>query len=302
MPATDDVLVGVDGGATRTRVVVATRDGFELARLEGPASLVRAARPEVAAGQLVDLVRRALRQAGCDPPAHALCCALAGAGRPEARERVEALLGGEGLAAQVRVIPDVDAAFHDAFQDDDGILLLAGTGSIAVARRAGRTARAGGWGAVFGDEGSAFAIGRDALAAVARAHDGRGPATALTNAVLRHTRCSAPEALIAWADRAGKAGIGALAPLVLQTSQDGVAAAILDRAADLLLDHVRALMDRIGPWPAPPGLAFAGGVLSPGSPLRQALLRQLDARPLAVTPIDVAVDAARGALRLSAAL
>jgi glucosamine kinase len=302
MTAPDDVLVGVDGGATSTRVLVATRDGGLLTRLEGPGSLVRSARPEARVGQLADHVRAALHEAGCQPPARALCCALAGAGRPETRERVENALRRERLAAQVRVIPDVEAAFQDAFLGGDGILLLAGTGSIAVARNAGRVARAGGWGAVFGDEGSAFAMGREALAAVACAHDGRGPATSLTEEVLRHTRSATPDALIAWADRAEKADIAALAPLVLRAADDAVASAIVDTAADQLLAHVRALLSRLGPWDGPPALAFAGGALAPESYLRQKLLQRLDSRSVALTPLDRPVDAAHGALRLAADL
>lgn len=302
MSATDDVLVGVDGGATRTRVVVATRGGDRLTRLEGPGSLVRAALPDAGVGQLVEHLRNAMHQASREPPAHALCCALAGAGRAEERQRVETMLRDEGLATRIRVIPDVDAAFRDAFRDGDGILLLAGTGSIAVARHGGRAARAGGWGAAFGDEGSAFAIGRAALAAVARAHDGRGPATSLTDAVLRHTDCAAPEALIAWAEQANKADIAALAPAVLHATEDPAANVILDEAAAALLAHVRALLARLGPWKTMPGLAFAGGALAPDSPLRHALLRHLEAQSVPVAPRAVLVDAARGALSLASAL
>jgi glucosamine kinase len=300
--AATDVLVGVDGGATRTRVLVGTRAGDRLTRLEGPGSLVRPALPDAGVGKLAEHVRDALRQADRATPAHALCCALAGAGRPDERQRVESMLRDEGLATRIRVIPDVDAAFQDAFHDDDGVLLLAGTGSIAVARHAGRTARAGGWGGVFGDEGSAFAMGRAALVAVARARDGRGPATQLTDAVLRHTGCTTPEALIGWADRGGKADIAALAPLVLGAAGDPVVAAILDEAAAHLIAHVQALLERLGPWERPPGLAFAGGVLAAESRLRDTLLRRLEFEAVPVVPLDAIVDAGRGALGLAADL
>lgn len=298
----EDVLVGVDGGATHTRVLVQTRDGRLLARLEGSGSLVRSARPEAGVGMLAEHVRNALRQAGCQPPAHALCCALAGAGRPEDRQPVEQALRAEHVATRVRVAPDAQAALYDAFHGRDGILLLAGTGSIALASRAGRSTRVGGWGAVMGDEGSAFAIGRSALQAVARAHDGRGLATRLTDAVLRHAGCATPEALVAWADRATKADIAALAPLVSDASTDPVASTILDDAADRLVDHVRALLPNVGGRGKKVPLALAGGALSPDSDLRRRLLRRLHEDGIPVEPRAAVVDAARGALRLAAAL
>ncbi|MEJ2217510.1 MAG: BadF/BadG/BcrA/BcrD ATPase family protein [Gemmatimonadota bacterium] len=302
MASADDVLVGVDGGATHTRVLVQSRGGRRLTRLDSSGSLVRPARPGAGVGALAEHVRDALRQAGCQPPAHALCCALAGAGRPEEREVLETALRAERIAAHVRVVADAQAALYDAFHDDDGILLLAGTGSIALASRAGRTARAGGWGAVMGDEGSAFAIGRAALQAVARAHDGRGPATRLTEAVLRHTGCAAPESLVAWVDRAAKADIAALARLVSDASTDPVASAILDDAADQLLDHVRALLPSAGGQGVRPPLAVAGGALAPDSDLRRRLLQRLHDEAIPVLPRDAVVDAARGALGLAAAL
>src|SRR5690606_12096698 len=128
-----------------------------------------------------------------------------------------------------------------AFDDGAGILLIAGTGSSAWARGVdGRTARAGGWGHLLGDEGSGYALGVAALRAVARAHDGRAPSTDLRDAVLRHANVAAPEALIAWAASAAKAEIAALAPCVAEAAaaDDAVARAIVDRAARDLADHV----------------------------------------------------------------
>ncbi|HKJ92906.1 MAG TPA: BadF/BadG/BcrA/BcrD ATPase family protein [Longimicrobiales bacterium] len=303
MPTPDDLLVGIDGGATRTRVLVGRRGGGTVTRLDGAGSLVRASAPEAGVDTLARHVRDTLDLAGRQPPAYALCCALAGAGRADEQRRVQAALQPHGLASRLRVIPDVEAAFHDAFHGHDGILLLSGTGSIAIAAHAGRSARAGGWGSILGDEGSGFAIGRAALAGVARAHDGRGPATVLTDALLHQTACPAPEALIAWTDRADKADIAALAPCVLAAPTDPVAAAILDDAAEQLAAHVRALYARLGPWRRPPALAFAGGTLAAPSTLRDRIVQRLQAASATpVTPLAKNIDAARGALGLAASL
>ena len=81
--------------------------------------------------------------------------------------------------------------------DEPGVVIVAGTGSIAYGRNArGEAARAGGWGYVLGDEGSGYWIGRLALRAVVRQADGRGAATALTPRMLAHFGVSRPQDLI----------------------------------------------------------------------------------------------------------
>ncbi len=291
--------VGVDGGATRTRVLVVDDDGGERARRVGAGALVRASAPAAGAARLAELVRQALDEAGADSAA-TLCCALAGAGRTEEREAVEQALRNENLAGTVRVVGDVDAALEDALGDGPGTLLIAGTGSIGVGRgEDGALARVGGWGERLGDEGSGFALGIAALRAVARAHDGRGPETALTADILRFAGVTSPVALIAWADRADKPRIAALAPLVLNAATgDDVAAHIQDDAAADLAAHVHALHRRLGPWPEPPILALAGGLLHETS-LRLALLDRIDRDGPPVRALDRPVDPVRGAARLA---
>lgn len=295
------LFVGVDGGATRTRVLILDPDGNRRARRTGPGALVRAADPIAGADALMDLVRDTLTDADAQPPAAALCCALAGAGRRAERIALEDELARRGAAQHVRVVGDVDAALRDAFDHGPGILVIAGTGSIAVGRNAdGQVIRVGGWGERMGDEGSGFALGIAALQAVARAHDHRAPATTLTDVVLRYADASGPAALIAWAEAADKSRIAALAPLVLQAApHDDVATRILTDAAHHLADHVQTLHTRLEPWDAPPHLALAGGVLSPDAPLRNALLQELGHRGLQLTPLDRAVDAASGAARIA---
>src|SRR5690606_32133686 len=154
---------------------------------------------------------------------------------------------------------------HDAFGSGPGLLVIAGTGSVAWGRAEdGRAARAGGWGHLLGDEGSGYALGLEALRAVVRAHDGRAPETTLRDAVLSHARARAPEELIAWAATAAKADIAALAPRVAAAAREGDAAAraIVDRAAHDLAGHIRALHARLGPWSAPPAVAMTGGLLA----------------------------------------
>jgi N-acetylglucosamine kinase-like BadF-type ATPase len=127
-----------------------------------------------------------------------------------------------------------------------GVAVIAGTGSLAFGRDlAGRTARAGGWGFLFGDEGSAYAIAVDGLRAAAQAADGRGPATQLLPAFERRWNLPDAPALIpaVYAIAGDRAAVAALAAVVAAAAAagDGVAQRILDEAAGRLADMVAAV-------------------------------------------------------------
>ena len=240
----------------------------------------------------------ALSAAATAPPADALCCALAGAGDAEARAAVIDALEVRNLAARVQVIADAEAALVDAFGTAPGLLVIAGTGSIALGRTAeGSLVRVGGWGAQLGDDGSAYAIGLEALRAVLRAHDGRAPPTGLAAVVSRHTSGVRTERAGAWAARASKAAIAALAPDVIALSAaDAAAASIVRAAVAELADHARTLARRTLPGEPTPALALTGGLLAPGRPLRDLLRAELGTA-FAIREADV--DAARGAATLA---
>ena len=170
-------------------------------------------------------------------------------------EAARALLG-----ARVVVDNDVRIAFDGAFAAADdarsntgGILVLAGTGSMVWASRNGPSdahIRIGGWGDAFGDEGSAFWIGREALALVSRTLDGRARAQALTDGILA-TLSLQPAELLAWCyelpDR--RARFAMLAPVVTALAEqgDGDARGLIERAADHLVDHVAAARHQLSP-------------------------------------------------------
>ncbi len=243
--------------------------------------------------------RRAASAAQLDLPAAALCAGLAGAGRDRERDAVQAALSRRALATAVRVVTDAEAAFFDAFGDGPGLLLIAGTGSVAWGRSEdGREARVGGWGGLLGDEGSGYDIGLRALRSVARAVDGRGGKTELQERLLAQLQVGEPQALIAWAAGAGKTEIAALAPIVceLAAAGDSAAVAIVETAVASLQSHVAALLAGLGPWSAPSTLALAGSLIAPGGPQRAPLLAAVAQYECA--PTEARVDAARGAARL----
>jgi len=300
--ATMTHYIGIDGGGTRARAVLTDAAGAVLARAEGGAGRIDVLRPTAGAGALAALARELIRAANADDVS-VLCCALAGAGRAEEISALERALREQGVAESVVVTNDALAALHNALDTAPGILLIAGTGSIAWGRNeAGSMARTGGWGELLGDEGSGYAIGLAALRAAVRAHDGRAPDTALRSTVLTRTLSSATEDLVHWSAAATKADIAALAPHVIAaTDSDPEAAGIVKQAARDLAEHIAALHARLGPWSEAPLLALSGGLIAPGRPLRPFLLAELGEWDLPYQLLDREIDAAAGAAALARA-
>jgi glucosamine kinase len=248
-----------------------------------------------------ELCADAVRAVGRSLPADGVWAGLSGAGREAARIAVELELERMGVGHRVRVDTDVRAAFYDAFADSPGVLLIAGTGSIAWGRAEdGREARVGGWGRYIGDEGSGYAIGIEALRRVTRDADGRAMATDLRSGVLDRLGLDRVDDLVSWIHGAERAEVASLTPLVVETARrgDGVAEEILERAVEELEGHVLTIMETLAPWLTPPSLALGGGLLHPGGPLRDRMeeaLAKHRLRPLA-RKLDPALGAARLAL------
>ena len=297
-------VVGVDGGGTSTRAVILDETGKEIARAEREGAVVTADTPGEAASAVAAVVRMAAVRGGVTLPVQALWAGLAGAGREAARDAVTAALSRVGLAESIEVSTDVEAALHDAFNDGPGVMLIAGTGSIAWARdERGVTHRVGGWGQHMGDEGSGYWIGTEALRRVARAEDGRGAATMLRASILERLGLRDPTELVAWVGSAGKAEIAALVPDIVGAASagDDGAAEILELAVAALTSHLTAVVDRSGPWAEGPHLALGGGLLREGGPLRGALMTAISSHPVSVIEreLDPPMGAARRALALT---
>lgn len=264
---TAPVFAGVDGGGTRSTLVLADAEGRELARVLGPPGLVDPRAPERSAEIVATLMRMAMAQAGLPEPPVALCAGLAGAGNEAERGAVERALAAAGAAARVRILSDGEVALHGAFGGGPGVLLIAGTGSVAYGRGPdGRTERCGGWGMYLGDEGSGYAIGREALAAALRSVDGREERTALLPRMLELLGVDGPRGIPPWAGRAAKGELAALARPVIDLAAGGdpVARRLVERQADALAGHVVALAHRLAPWPGDVPVVFHGGVLRSG--------------------------------------
>ncbi|HET7273853.1 MAG TPA: BadF/BadG/BcrA/BcrD ATPase family protein [Longimicrobiaceae bacterium] len=296
-------VIGIDGGGTRTTLAIASEDGSEILRREGPPGIVDPRAPEESAAALVNLARAALADAGVQAPVAAICAGLAGVGDPAAREVVRLAMVRAGIADRVLVVTDGETALEGALGSGAGILLVAGTGSIAYGRgEDGRVLRCGGWGAVVGDEGSGYMIGRQAMRAALRAVDGRGPATRLLDAVVASTGVDGPAGIPSWAGRNGKAEIARLASLTFELagSGDAVALRIVENAASDLAAHAVALRDSLAPWSAAPTVVLHGGVTRERLFVRlleEKLAEQLGEVQLRPASADAVIGAIRMAIR-----
>ncbi|QQE75405.1 N-acetylglucosamine kinase [Brevibacillus composti] len=180
------------------------------------------------------------------------------------------------------------AALLGATGGDAGILVIAGTGSIAFGvNQAGDTARAGGWGHRVGDEGSGYWIGKQAVTAVLKAADGRGEPTMLTGLLLPHFGVNRVEELFNWMYGPAYAveKVGELSPLVSQAAKAGdrVAGAILRAAGEELFLAARAVMDRLAMKDQPFKMILQGGVLQHDERVRSLVIERISRHSPRVT-------------------
>ena len=183
--------IGFDGGGTKTDCVVLNADGTIVGEGRGgPSNPLRSGFDD-AFRSISEAAAAALRIAGLHTrDITGVCAGLAGAGRRNVVRRMTVFLAQEFTRATALVTTDYEIALEAAVGTGPGIVLIAGTGSAAYGRNAaGETARSGGYGPWVADEGSAFEIGRRAVAAVARARDLDAPVTLLTEMIPVAAEC-----------------------------------------------------------------------------------------------------------------
>ncbi|MDB4893831.1 MAG: hypothetical protein JWN15_93, partial [Firmicutes bacterium] len=160
------IVLGIDGGGTKTRCLAADGAGCILGEgLAGPSNY-QVLGMDGAVAAVMAAVAEALGVAGADlADVEAVCAGLAGVGRPEDHAVMTAALP-FAAPVKLRVVPDAHIALAGALGGQPGAVVISGTGSIAYGIDAGgRTARAGGWGWLLGDEGSGSDIGKRAIMA-----------------------------------------------------------------------------------------------------------------------------------------
>lgn len=295
------LIIGIDGGGTRTRIAVADTSGEILTSMEGAATALIPGNEAAAADVIQQLVTELLALTDRGESRPAVCVAgIAGAGQERRAQALWSALASRRIAEDIVVLSDAAIAMEDAFGDAAGILLIAGTGSSAFARSPdGSMERCGGWGPNLGDEGSATWTGRRALSAATAAADGREPETALGGALLTALELETMDELIPWAAEASPATIASLAPIVAKVAQSGDlrASSLVALAVEELVLHIRTLAKRCFlDERATMQVAFSGGLLERGSLYRRRLEHRLKSAVPGAIVRQESVDAVRGAI------
>ena len=220
--------LGVDGGQSSTRAVIGDEHGAVVGRgVAGPCNHVSAVEGEAKLRRVIsEVVDAACLDAGISADTRFAAACLGMSGGPDDKRRI---LVETGYAENIEVVTDAAIALAGAAAGGPGIVIIAGTGSIAYGKsKDGRTARAGGWGYIFGDEGGAFDIVRRALRKALAAEEGWGPETTLHAMFLTTTSSkTVNEAMHKfYSDEWPRDRIAKLAPLVDEAAQDGDDAAL----------------------------------------------------------------------------
>lgn len=296
------LLLGVDGGGTKTRAVVMDSRLKVLGEGEaGPSNPLRVGVSE-AANAIREAAERACGEAGVRRiEIVAAEVGLAGVKRGDIRERMRAALAELGIKS-VEVVTDADIALYGATEGKPGLVIIAGTGSICCGVNArGRHACAGGWGPIAGDEGSGSWIARRGLQAAAKASDGRGRKTSLVEAACDYFNVSKPEDLstAVYAPNVTNKRIAGFGRHVIQSAKrrDAAAREIVEEAGRELAQAALAVVRKLRMERERFQVAYVGGVFAAGTlilePLREEVVRVAPRAFLAPPVLSPAEAAAR---------
>ena len=301
--------LGIDGGGSKTTCVVGDDSSILSCAVAGPSNITR-----VGEGRARESLHRAITEA-CGAAKisplnlHRTCLGVSGAGRKEIAARIRAIAA-ELIAGEIEVVGDMEIALQCGIDSGHGVIVIAGTGSIAYGRDGeGKTARAGGWGFSISDEGSAHWIGRMAVAAMLRGADLTSDATShraiAQTSLFREMRAVwAFQTLEQMARMANSnADFAVLFPAVLAAAdgEDAVAQAVLTQAgrelaqlAGIVVSHLFAGSNIDVP------VAMVGGVFRHASIVRDVFYNELRAvhqqvvlNPKVLEPVDGALQLAR---------
>jgi N-acetylmuramic acid 6-phosphate etherase len=311
-PYDGTLIIGIDGGGSHTVAVVATTtqagDGTLRWSIAGRGQAGPCNRHAVGKERAFQALDQAVGSAFADAniqrrAADAACMGLAGVDRPDDLALIREWTDKAQLASYVEITNDAALLLAAGTPNGWGVALVAGTGSIAFGRTPdGRVDRAGGWGYILGDEGSAYGIVTAALRAAARAADQRGPATALLERFLAKLELAKPADLIpaiyggSW-DRARLAG---LAPLVMEIVEtDAVARDIVIEAAAELALAAATVARKLGLASQKLPLAVTGGVVLANAGYRDQIVIALKTLAVDADPVTSVTEPAEGAVRIA---
>jgi len=273
------VVLGVDGGGSRTRAILMGQDRKVLSRGEGGASNHQSVGEGAARKGLAEAIGTALAAASGVHPSYA-CWGMAGLDREEDKAFLEHMADEITPGVPTRIVHDATIALAGGTGGKrEGVVIVAGTGSVIVGWHSdGRTARVGGWGHMLGDEGSGYAIAREGLNRATLALDGRAPCSRLPEAFARAAGVESFQTLASrlYLETWRAPQLAALAPVVIQAATDGdaVAATVIEHASGELAQGAVTVIRRLGMETAEFEVILAGGVFE-GSECMQAQVAEV---------------------------
>jgi len=295
------IFLGIDGGGSKTSSVIGDENSLLGMGTSAGSNVVRVGERQ-ARESLEAAIRQACAAAKITPTQiKRTCVGIAGGARPEIAEIVRRLLS-EFVSGEIEVVGDMVIAMEAAFGSGAGVIVIAGTGSIAYGRNSkGQTARAGGWGFAISDEGSGHWIGRSAVAACMRSYDETGleNKSFLLDSIMKSWDVSTSEQLVIAANKSPD--FAALFPAVLTAADAGDATArgVLTQAGAELATLAQIVIARLFSHDETLPVAVSGGVFCNSARVREVF----DKSVLAVYPrasLDTKViDPVQGALALA---
>ena len=293
-------FLGIDGGGTKTTCLLGDESSVRTSVTVGGSNLIRSGEQATKAA-LHKAIEEVCRTGKIAPGEIAAACAgMAGAGRVEVGGRITEMLR-EHLGGRIKVVGDMVIAHEAALQGRAGIVVIAGTGSIAYGRnQAGASARAGGWGYMISDEGAGHWIGVQAVAAILRSAD-VGLHTNLRECVFERWKVQDCDQLVRFANASPPADFAGLFPDVVAVAEagDDRAREILQRAGVELAALAGIVFHRLWRQEDSLPIAMAGGVFRNSAMVRESFVSQLKQRSLrAETELSQAAPV-EGALSLA---
>jgi len=244
-------VVGVDGGGTKTDVVLLDRSGNLIGKARGGASNYQVIGGKRLKEEILGCFSKLLTttNVAANKIGHVFL-GLAGAGRESDQKEIVALFNDTEHAGKISVDSDAVVALSGAFGTAPGIIIISGTGAICFGKNSeGKVVRSGGWGYLLGDEGSGYFIGREAIIAALKDFDGRGEKTLLRSDLERHFQLSSIDQIIpaVYQDKINRAAIADVAPIVFEQANrgDAIAEEIIRQAGRELGNLAKAVAQRL---------------------------------------------------------
>ena len=293
-------FLGIDGGGSKTTCLLGDERTVLATATAAGSNPIRVGE-ERSRQALQAAVNEACAAANVQPSQIArTCIGMAGAARPQIEKQVRAVLA-KLVGGEIEVVGDMAIALEAAFRGGPGVIVVAGTGSIAYGRNGhGETARAGGWGFAISDEGSGHWIGRAAVSAAMRAHD-LGENTVLITSIMNTWHLGSRDDVVRAANAIPPPNFAELLPQVLAAAVSGDSRAneILTQAATELAQLARIVADRLWPGRQAFPVAFAGGVFQNSLLVRQVFSNSLRSLHPQAEIESKMVEPAQGALWLA---